>query len=87
MTEISADAPCMAAALLHDTIEDSDATYEEIEGLFGKEVALLVNGVTKINRLNFSSDYEASAAYQRKNSRRTIRRPKSNNNKISGSST
>lgn len=66
LTEISADAPCMAAALLHDTIEDSDATYEEIEGLFGKEVALLVNGVTKINRLNFSSDYEASAAYQRK---------------------
>lgn len=42
------------------------ATYEEIEGLFGKEVALLVNGVTKINRLNFSSDYEASAAYQEK---------------------
>lgn len=66
LTEISADAPCMAAALLHDTIEDSDATYEEIESLFGKEVALLVNGVTKINRLNFSSDYEASAAYQRK---------------------
>lgn len=66
LTEISADAPCMAAALLHDTIEDSDATKEEIEKLFGSEVALLVDGVTKINKINFTSDSEASAAYQRK---------------------
>lgn len=66
LTEISADAPCMAAALLHDTIEDSDATKEEIEELFGSEVALLVDGVTKINKINFSSASEASAAYQRK---------------------
>ena len=66
LTEISADAPCLAAALLHDTIEDSDATKEEIEALFGPEVALLVDGVTKINKINFTSDSEASAAYQRK---------------------
>ena len=66
LTEINADAPCMAAALLHDTIEDCDSSKEEIEKLFGKEVALLVDGVTKINRLNFTSDSEASAAYQRK---------------------
>ena len=66
LTEISADAPCMAAALMHDTIEDSDATKEEIEELFGSEIALLVDGVTKINKINFSTDTEASAAYQRK---------------------
>ena len=66
LTEISADAPCMAAALLHDTIEDSDATKEEIEELFGSEVALLVDGVTKINKLNFNTETEASAANQRK---------------------
>lgn len=66
LTEISADAPCMAAALLHDTIEDSDATTSELEKLFGSEVALLVDGVTKINKINFTSDSEASAAYQRK---------------------
>lgn len=66
LTDVSADAPCMAAALLHDTIEDSDATKEEIEKIFGSEVALLVDGVTKINKLNFSSDTEASAANQRK---------------------
>lgn len=66
LTEISADAECMAAALLHDTIEDSDATYEEIKSLFGSEVALLVNGVTKINKLNFTSESDATSAYQRK---------------------
>lgn len=66
LTEISADAPCMASALLHDTIEDSDATYEEIEEIFGSEIASLVDGVTKINKLNFSSDSEAASAYQRK---------------------
>lgn len=66
LTEISADAPCMAAALMHDTIEDSDATKEEIEELFGSEIALLIDGVTKINKINFSTDTEASAAYQRK---------------------
>ena len=66
LTEISADAPCMAAALMHDTIEDSDATKEEIEELLGSEIALLVDGVTKINKINFSTDTEASAAYQRK---------------------
>ena len=66
LTEISADAPCMAAALLHDTMEDCDVTKEEIEKEFGKEIALLVDGVTKINRINFTSDSEASAAYQRK---------------------
>ena len=66
LTDISADAKCLAAALLHDTIEDSDATKEEVEELFGSEVALLVDGVTKINKINFTSDSEASAAYQRK---------------------
>ena len=66
LTEVSADAPCMAAALLHDTIEDCDVTREEIEKEFGSEIALLVDGVTKINRINFTSDSEASAAYQRK---------------------
>ena len=66
LTEVSADASCMAAALLHDTIEDCDSTYEELESLFGKEIAMLVDGVTKINRINFTSDSEAEAAYQRK---------------------
>ena len=66
LTDINADADCMAAALLHDTIEDTDSTKEEIKKLFGKEVALLVDGVTKINRLHFSNAGEQMAANQRK---------------------
>lgn len=66
LTDINADASCMAAALLHDTIEDSDSTKEEVSELFGADVALLVDGVTKINRLHFSNAGEQMAANQRK---------------------
>ncbi len=66
LTDINADSICIAAALLHDTIEDSDSSKEEIEQLFGKDVALLVDGVTKINRLSFTTNDEAVAANQRK---------------------
>ncbi len=66
LTDINADATCLAAALLHDTIEDSDSTKEEVTELFGSDVALLVDGVTKINRLHFSSAGEQMAANQRK---------------------
>lgn len=66
LTDINADATCLAAALLHDTIEDTESTMEEIETLFGKEVAKLVDGVTKINRLHFSNAGEQIAANQRK---------------------
>ncbi len=66
LTDINADATCLAAALLHDTIEDSDSTKEEVSSLFGEDVALLVDGVTKINRLHFSSAGEQMAANQRK---------------------
>ncbi len=66
LTDINVDAPCLTAALLHDTIEDTDSTKEEIIELFGGEVALLVDGVTKINRLHFSNAGEQMAANQRK---------------------
>ena len=66
LTDVSADGRAIAAALLHDTIEDSDSTYEEIKSLFGEEVAKIVDGVTKINRLNFTTDSEQMAANQRK---------------------
>lgn len=66
LTDVSADSLAISAALLHDTIEDSDSTYEEIENLFGKKVAKIVEGVTKINRLKFTSDSEQMAANQRK---------------------
>ena len=66
LTEINADAYAISAALLHDTIEDSDSTKEDIEEHFGSTVALLVDGVTKINKIKFSSETEQIAANQRK---------------------
>ena len=66
LTDVKADGKAISAALLHDTIEDSDSTFEEISSLFGEDVANIVDGVTKINRLNFSSDSEQMAANQRK---------------------
>ena len=66
LTNVNADAEAISAALLHDTIEDSDSTYEEIKDLFGENVAKIVDGVTKINRLKFNSDSEQMAANQRK---------------------
>jgi len=66
LTDVKADGKAISAALLHDTIEDSDSSFTEIANLFGQEVATIVDGVTKINRLNFSSDSEQMAANQRK---------------------
>ena len=66
LTDVSADGEAIAAALIHDTIEDSDSTYDEIKNLFGENIAKIVDGVTKINRLKFNSDSEQMAANQRK---------------------
>ena len=66
LSEIHADSKTIEAALLHDTIEDCNVKKEEIEDLFGLEVAKLVESITKINRLNFTGDTEAMIANQRK---------------------
>ena len=55
LAELRADGATLCAALLHDTLEDTEITKEEIANLFNPTVALLVDGVTKINKLNFSS--------------------------------
>lgn len=60
------DCATICAALLHDTIEDCDVTKEEIAQKFSPEIAELVDGVTKINRLNFQGDNEATIANHRK---------------------
>ena len=66
LIDIKADCKCICAALLHDTIEDTDSSKEELEKKFGKDIAMLVDGVTKINKLKFNSDSEQMAANQRK---------------------
>ena len=66
LTTVYADAATICAALLHDTVEDTNVTLDDITASFGAEVALLVNGVTKINKINFSTENEATIAYHRK---------------------
>ena len=56
LTRYRLDAATIATALLHDTIEDTLATDREIEGTFGTEVAKLVDGVTKLSKLELQSD-------------------------------
>ena len=66
LAELNADYQTICAALLHDTIEDCEVTREEISNEFSSEIATLVDGVTKINKLNFSGDNEAMLANHRK---------------------
>ncbi|MBR7071882.1 MAG: bifunctional (p)ppGpp synthetase/guanosine-3',5'-bis(diphosphate) 3'-pyrophosphohydrolase [Clostridia bacterium] len=60
------DSSAIAAALLHDVVEDTDYTVEDIKREFGADVALLVDGVTKIGRLSFSSKEQQQAESLRK---------------------
>ena len=58
LSMMHADANTICAALLHDTIEDTKATYEDIKREFGDEIAFLVDGVTKLTHLNFTNKDE-----------------------------
>lgn len=66
LTDLKLDDASIVTALLHDTIEDTEATYEEIERLFGHEIAELVDGVTKLTQLELSSTETAQAENFRK---------------------
>jgi GTP pyrophosphokinase len=66
LTDIRLDQDSIVTALLHDTVEDTLATVEEIEGLFGPEVARLVDGVTKLSRIELQSDHTREAENFRK---------------------
>ena len=66
LSSINADSETICAGLLHDVIEDCNVTKEEVTNLFGKEIADLVDGVTKINKLKFAMENEAIVANQRK---------------------
>ena len=60
------DTETLCAALLHDTVEDTSASLEDVAATFGEEVAALVDGVTKLTGLTFSSRDEAQAENYRK---------------------
>ncbi|RYE53097.1 MAG: bifunctional (p)ppGpp synthetase/guanosine-3',5'-bis(diphosphate) 3'-pyrophosphohydrolase, partial [Hyphomicrobiales bacterium] len=66
LTELKLDDASIAVGLLHDTVEDTDATRAEIDQIFGGEIATIVDGLTKIERLNLVSREEAQAENLRK---------------------
>ena len=66
LTDLKLDDATIAVALLHDTIEDTDATRAEIDQLFGSEIGEIVDGLTKIERLQLVTREEAQAENLRK---------------------
>ncbi len=64
--EIGLGATSIAAALLHDVVEDTDFTIDDMEQLFGETIARIVNGLTKISRLNHDKDTSLQAENFRK---------------------
>ena len=66
VAEIGLDMDAILGALLHDCIEDTDASHEDIEKIFGTTVAELVEGVTKLTRTDFSTSEEAQMENLRK---------------------
>jgi GTP pyrophosphokinase len=66
VADIGLDDTSLAAALLHDAVEDTEITLDEVESEFGADVAAIVDGVTKLERLQFDSKEAQQAATMRK---------------------
>ena len=66
LAEMHADSDTVCAGLLHDTLEDTNASKEEIITLFGENVCTLVEGVTKFTKINFQTKEEENLANMRK---------------------
>ncbi|MDR2456650.1 MAG: HD domain-containing protein, partial [Deltaproteobacteria bacterium] len=66
LCDMRLDIPSIAAGLLHDTVEDTPTTVADIRREFGNEVAVIVDGVTKISKFKFSSATEREASNMRK---------------------
>lgn len=66
LTDLNVDYVTIACALLHETINHTDATIEEIREEFGDEIANIVSSISKINKLELSDDKDSSAQYLRK---------------------
>ena len=64
--ELGLDTTAIAASLLHDVVEDTGYTYNDIEGLFGTQVAELVDGVTKLEKIQYSTIEEQQVENLRK---------------------
>ncbi|TAK08736.1 bifunctional (p)ppGpp synthetase/guanosine-3',5'-bis(diphosphate) 3'-pyrophosphohydrolase, partial [bacterium] len=66
IADLKLDVPSVVGGLLHDTVEDTLTTLDEVKSLFGAEIAALVDGVTKLSRINFTSHEEKQAENFRK---------------------
>ena len=66
IAQLRLDLPSVITGLLHDVIEDTGASLDEVQGLFGEEVARLVDGMTKVSKITFSSREEKQAENFRK---------------------
>jgi GTP pyrophosphokinase len=66
IADLRLDVPSIVGGLLHDTVEDTLTTLEEVTSIFGREIGSLVDGVTKLSRTNFSSREEKQAENFRK---------------------
>ena len=66
LADMEIDTTTITASLLHDVVEDTEYTLEDIERIFGKEVAFLVDGVTKLNRLDYRTKEDQQVNSMRK---------------------
>ncbi len=66
IAQLKLDMPSVVTGLLHDVVEDTGASLDEVQGLFGAEVARLVDGMTKVSKITFSSREEKQAENFRK---------------------
>ncbi len=66
LADMKMDVATISAALLHDTVEDTTTTVKDIKDKFGKEIAFLVESLTKLSRMEFQTREEAQAEYFRK---------------------
>ena len=66
LAEMELDVPSIVAGLLHDTIEDTDVSHEDIKSIFGEEIVTLVEGVTKLGKIPYSTMEEQQVENLRK---------------------